>query len=67
MKTNNLRMRSKFAFWCGLYERSNFAWSKKAFVFTDFAGISCSGTLLIPLVLKQKLDFVEPYLRAIQD
>ena len=59
-------MRSKFAFWCGLYERSDFVWSKKAFVFTDFAGIRCSGTLLIPSVLKQKLDFVEPYLRAIR-
>jgi hypothetical protein len=60
VKINHLKMHSKFTFWCGVCEQSNFVWSKKAFVFTDFGDICCSGTFPIPAVFKQKLGFVRP-------
>jgi hypothetical protein len=66
MKANDLQRHSKFAFSCDLYERSNFVWSKKVFVFTVLFVIRYNGTFLITTVFKQKLDFVMPYLRAIR-
>ena len=60
-------MHSEFAFLCGVYGWSDFVRGKKAFVFTEFGHVHCSGTFPIPVVFNQKLDFVEPYLTAIRD
>ena len=50
MKDNYLKMRSEFTCLCGVYGRSDFARSKKAFVFADFGDTCCGGTSLIPEV-----------------